>query len=225
MGNSHGHHQHHRKNRNGADSYFPHQTHTPTPPPFKFGPSDHHHNHQHQPAAQFQNNSMMSLPYAHVDCSLRALAGQAEGFGGLAVGGLHGPLYHVTTLAGNFNYFLWGFVIIAYLACLIYESCLVFLWFVKNLFFGFEVYIAVLVYGDIESVWQNGTGIWVEAYENSWNLKSYSVLSAKNKDNKIKVSRKLLVGYNQKGHSWKCKLVSILDVYCNYGYSLCLIGC
>lgn len=104
MGNSHGHHHHHRKNRNEANSYFPHQTPTPTtPPPFKFGPSDHH---QHQPAAQFQNNSTMSLPYAHVDCSLRALAGQAEGFGRLAIGGLHGPLYHVTTLAGNFTYVL-----------------------------------------------------------------------------------------------------------------------
>lgn len=136
MGNSHGHHHHHRKNRNEANSYFPHQTPTPTPPPFKFGPSDHH---QHQPAAQFQNNSTMSLPYAHVDCSLRALAGQAEGFGRLAIGGLHGPLYHVTTLAGNFTYVLWGLVIIAYLACLIYESRLVFLWFVKNLFCGFEV--------------------------------------------------------------------------------------
>ncbi|KAH9735700.1 Pectate lyase [Citrus sinensis] len=98
MGNSHGHHHHHRKNRNEANSYFPHQTPTPTPPPFKFGPSDHH---QHQPAAQFQNNSTMSLPYAHVDCSLRALAGQAEGFGRLAIGGLHGPLYHVTTLADD----------------------------------------------------------------------------------------------------------------------------
>ncbi|XP_047332131.1 probable pectate lyase 4 [Impatiens glandulifera] len=39
-----------------------------------------------------------SLPYANVDSSLRALAGQAEGFGRSAIGGLHGPLYHVTTL-------------------------------------------------------------------------------------------------------------------------------
>lgn len=39
-----------------------------------------------------------SLPYASVDSSLRALAGQAEGFGRSAVGGLHGPLYHVTSL-------------------------------------------------------------------------------------------------------------------------------
>ncbi|GKV30090.1 hypothetical protein SLEP1_g38950 [Rubroshorea leprosula] len=40
-----------------------------------------------------------SLPYAHVDSSLRALAGQAEAFGRFAIGGLHGPLYPVTTLA------------------------------------------------------------------------------------------------------------------------------
>ncbi|XP_010260019.1 PREDICTED: putative pectate lyase 21 isoform X3 [Nelumbo nucifera] len=44
---------------------------------------------------------MLSLPYAHVDYSLRALSGQAEGFGRFAIGGLHGPLYHVTTLAGG----------------------------------------------------------------------------------------------------------------------------
>lgn len=98
MGNSHGRHHYHRKNRNEANSYFPHQTPTPTPPPFKFGPADHH---QHQPAARFPNNSMTSIPYAHVDCSLRALAGQAEGFGRLAIGGLHGPFYHVTNLADD----------------------------------------------------------------------------------------------------------------------------
>ncbi|KAI3716637.1 hypothetical protein L1987_67651 [Smallanthus sonchifolius] len=39
-----------------------------------------------------------SVPYSHVDCSLRALAGQAEGFGHFTVGGHHGELYHVTTL-------------------------------------------------------------------------------------------------------------------------------
>ncbi|KAL6616339.1 hypothetical protein ACP70R_038609 [Stipagrostis hirtigluma subsp. patula] len=38
------------------------------------------------------------LPYATVDSSLRALAGQAEGFGRHAIGGLHGDVYHVTTL-------------------------------------------------------------------------------------------------------------------------------
>ncbi|KAB1223993.1 putative pectate lyase 4 [Morella rubra] len=44
---------------------------------------------------------MVSFPYSHVDSSLRALAGQAEGFGRLAIGGLHGPLYRVTTFADD----------------------------------------------------------------------------------------------------------------------------
>ncbi|XP_015690334.2 pectate lyase 4-like [Oryza brachyantha] len=39
------------------------------------------------------------VPYAAIaDSSLRALAGQAEGFGRHAIGGLHGDVYHVTTL-------------------------------------------------------------------------------------------------------------------------------
>ena len=45
---------------------------------------------------------MASLaPYADADVTLRALAGKAEGFGRFAVGGLHGPVYHVTTLSGT----------------------------------------------------------------------------------------------------------------------------
>lgn len=40
----------------------------------------------------------VALPYAHCESKLRALAGQAEGFGRLATGGLHGALYCVTTL-------------------------------------------------------------------------------------------------------------------------------
>lgn len=39
-------------------------------------------------------------PYAGIDGSLRALAGQAEGFGEDTVGGLEGPVFAVTTLAG-----------------------------------------------------------------------------------------------------------------------------
>uniref|UniRef100_A0A0E0JQQ9 Pectate lyase n=1 Tax=Oryza punctata TaxID=4537 RepID=A0A0E0JQQ9_ORYPU len=38
------------------------------------------------------------MPYATADSSLRAMAGQAEGFGRHAIGGLHGDVYHVTTL-------------------------------------------------------------------------------------------------------------------------------
>lgn len=41
------------------------------------------------------------LPYCHVDSHLRALAGQAEGFGRQAVGGLNGAVYCVTTLADD----------------------------------------------------------------------------------------------------------------------------
>ncbi|KAI3426664.1 Pectate lyase [Psidium guajava] len=44
---------------------------------------------------------MTTLPYSDVDFSLRAMAGRAEGFGRLAVGGLHGPLYHVTSLSDD----------------------------------------------------------------------------------------------------------------------------
>ncbi|XP_022747428.1 probable pectate lyase 4 isoform X1 [Durio zibethinus] len=44
---------------------------------------------------------MGSLPYADVDSTLRAIAGQAEGFGRFAIGGLHGPLFPVTTLADD----------------------------------------------------------------------------------------------------------------------------
>ncbi|KAG5075980.1 hypothetical protein JHK84_057211 [Glycine max] len=44
---------------------------------------------------------MQKLPYGDVDSSLRALAGRAEGFGRLAIGGLHGPLYFVTTLSDD----------------------------------------------------------------------------------------------------------------------------
>ncbi|KAJ6727129.1 PECTATE LYASE [Salix purpurea] len=44
---------------------------------------------------------MATLPYADVDSSLRAMAGQAEGFGRFSIGGLHGPLYPVTNLTDD----------------------------------------------------------------------------------------------------------------------------
>ncbi|KAK9087002.1 hypothetical protein Syun_029396 [Stephania yunnanensis] len=44
---------------------------------------------------------MTSLPYSHVDFNLKGLAAQAEGFGRFAIGGLHGSIYHVTTLADD----------------------------------------------------------------------------------------------------------------------------
>eukprot|EP01018_Ginkgo_biloba_P020749 Gb_05621 [translate_table: standard] len=45
------------------------------------------------------------VPYTHVDSNLRALAGQAEGFGRFSIGGMHGSLYCVTSLAGIFGYY------------------------------------------------------------------------------------------------------------------------
>ncbi|XP_010558309.1 PREDICTED: probable pectate lyase 4 isoform X2 [Tarenaya hassleriana] len=41
----------------------------------------------------------MAVPYSDADSSLRSLAGAAEGFGRSAVGGLHGPIHFVTSLA------------------------------------------------------------------------------------------------------------------------------
>ncbi|CAK9230054.1 unnamed protein product [Sphagnum troendelagicum] len=40
-------------------------------------------------------------PYAEVDNYLRGLAGAAEGFGNAAIGGLHGEVYYVTSLADD----------------------------------------------------------------------------------------------------------------------------
>ncbi|KAK9920751.1 hypothetical protein M0R45_029297 [Rubus argutus] len=86
MSNSHC----HRKHGNGANSPVTANS------PFKYGPSD-----QQAQTPSSAKPSMVTLPYSHVDSSLRALAAQAEGFGRLAIGGLHGPLYHVTTLADD----------------------------------------------------------------------------------------------------------------------------
>lgn len=94
MGNSHG----HRKHRNGPTSNH-------NPSPNYYGPPPYLHAPPPGPSSSQIGNEaasrMSSLPYGHVDSSLRSLAGQAEGFGRFAVGGLHGPLYHVTTLAGT----------------------------------------------------------------------------------------------------------------------------
>ncbi|CAN1798056.1 Probable pectate lyase 4 [Linum perenne] len=42
-----------------------------------------------------------SFPYADADDHMRALASRAEGFGRMAIGGLHGALYSVTSLADD----------------------------------------------------------------------------------------------------------------------------
>ncbi|KAK6126131.1 hypothetical protein DH2020_040109 [Rehmannia glutinosa] len=73
-------------------------TNRPPPPPYKYG------QYSENPApiipAPIENSTMgLCLPYGHVDSTLRALAGQAEGFGRFAIGGLHGAVYRVTTLA------------------------------------------------------------------------------------------------------------------------------
>lgn len=72
----------------------------------------HHHHHQQGPpfpvppvpTAQSQNTVStqmdLVLPYGQVDSSLRALAGQAEGFGGSSIGGRDGHIYQVINLNG-----------------------------------------------------------------------------------------------------------------------------
>ncbi|XP_013583802.1 PREDICTED: putative pectate lyase 21 [Brassica oleracea var. oleracea] len=66
----------------------------------------HHHNAPFPvPSPAHTSSSSTSVPhmtvepYCHVDSSLRSLAGKAEGFGRAAVGGLNGPVCHVTSLA------------------------------------------------------------------------------------------------------------------------------
>ncbi|KAL0347261.1 UNVERIFIED_CONTAM: putative pectate lyase 13 [Sesamum calycinum] len=72
-----------------------HQNHDP-PPPYKYG------SHSESSVSKIENSNMgLRLPYCDVDSSLRGLAGKAEGFGRLAVGGLHGAVYCVTTLADD----------------------------------------------------------------------------------------------------------------------------
>nr|XP_011469728.1 PREDICTED: putative pectate lyase 21 isoform X2 [Fragaria vesca subsp. vesca] len=48
-----------------------------------------------------RKTEMTALPYGDVDSHLKAMAGKAEGFGRFAIGGLHGPVYSVTTLADD----------------------------------------------------------------------------------------------------------------------------
>lgn len=88
MGNQHGRHSNsgHRNNNR--------------PPPYNYGPNP--QNPAPTTSTPTANSNMgLRLPYGHVDSSLRAVAGQAEGFGRFAVGGLHGPVYRVTTLADD----------------------------------------------------------------------------------------------------------------------------
>ncbi|GAB4833685.1 hypothetical protein Ancab_031931 [Ancistrocladus abbreviatus] len=104
MGNSQGRYPPgHRKFRPHHPPPF---TTDPSPPPYLYptqpplAPSR-PPSQQHQPYQMANPHTPLSLPYSNVDCSLRALAGQAEGFGRLAIGGLQGPVYHVTTLSDD----------------------------------------------------------------------------------------------------------------------------
>ncbi|KAL1330180.1 hypothetical protein HN51_047326 [Arachis hypogaea] len=95
MGNSHSHRKHRNslsQNNNSSSSSVA------TPPHYKYGA-------HHYPQQQHNNRTMVrnkvSLPYGRVDTTLRELAAKAEGFGRFAIGGLHGPLYRVTSLADD----------------------------------------------------------------------------------------------------------------------------
>lgn len=95
MGNHHG----CFKKRGGNKRYYAPNGSTPPPansefPSYKLGSSSFSN-------PDMASSSSLKLPYLHVDSSLRALAGQAEGFGRSAIGGLHGPIFHVTTLADD----------------------------------------------------------------------------------------------------------------------------
>lgn len=71
-----------------------------------------------------EKEKMAVIPYCRVDASLRAMAGQAEGFGRNAVGGLHGAVYCVTTLEGNGEIKIRVRVLISYLSLLDCFECL-----------------------------------------------------------------------------------------------------
>ncbi|KAD4384374.1 hypothetical protein E3N88_24542 [Mikania micrantha] len=90
MGNHNSARRHHLPNRTNGETAVQVPEYHHTPPP------------NHPPQIPETNRmASLSVPYSHVDCSLRALAGQAEGFGRLAVGGLNGAIYHVTALSDD----------------------------------------------------------------------------------------------------------------------------
>lgn len=66
--------------------------------PRRFGPEKQPPRPPPPPTPTPPVSSTHRLPYLHVDSHLHALAGQAEGFGCQSIGGLHGEIYHVTTL-------------------------------------------------------------------------------------------------------------------------------
>ncbi|XP_051130276.1 probable pectate lyase 4 [Andrographis paniculata] len=72
-----------------------------TPDPHHCPSPNPHISSSNNPPDCVNSGMALRLPYGHVDSALRALAGQAEGFGRLAVGGLNGAVYCVTTLADD----------------------------------------------------------------------------------------------------------------------------
>jgi len=103
MGNSHA-HGHHRKFRDNGNAPSPDKTASAPSPSQPVPPSIYQPEHPLIPNSSIHASYMAtSLPYSHVDSALRALAAQAEGFGRCAIGGLHGPIYYVTTLLGKFG--------------------------------------------------------------------------------------------------------------------------
>ena len=94
MGNAHGPRKHFNHGVNSSPSTNAHS------PSNKYTPSG------SAPPISTSTAKMESLPYALVDSSLRALAGQAEGFGRAAIGGLHGSVYCVTNLEGDVLFIL-----------------------------------------------------------------------------------------------------------------------
>ncbi|OAY72166.1 putative pectate lyase 21 [Ananas comosus] len=94
-----------RVDRPPSNGYFPFSNPPPHPPPPPPAPAT--ASAAHPPSTTTGGGggrapaAVATLPYAGADATLRALAGQAEGFGRNAIGGLHGAVYHVTSLADD----------------------------------------------------------------------------------------------------------------------------
>ncbi|KAL8508922.1 hypothetical protein ACS0TY_016210 [Phlomoides rotata] len=101
MGNHHG--RHHKNNRPPQYNYGPYSGNSAPTIPSPIGNYGPYSGNSAPTVSNPIGNSNMGLhlPYGHVDLSLRGLAGQAEGFGRCAVGGLNGAVYRVTTLADD----------------------------------------------------------------------------------------------------------------------------
>ena len=114
MGNSHFHsHRKYRVQTSSSSSPLP----VPSNPNYLYPPPPPPHFY---PQPQSSSSMAITLPYSHVDSCLRALAGQAQGFGRHAIGGYHGPLFHVTSLAGFISILPPFFSIVEFLCILIW---------------------------------------------------------------------------------------------------------